>query len=314
MMRQTYIAVVVLVSTAACAHNGQVRDLEQRVAQLETQATHAATLEQRVNNLEASVHRMVEMQLSIERGMSSLASSFEEFKASLDRVMGRLERAATRRDRPAPTIRRPRPEPQEVYSVPVGSSPFRGPGDAKVTMIRAFEFACPFCERSRGTMDQLRKEYGSDLRIVYKHYIVHPGSATTPALAACAAREQNRYFDMEREIWDRGYKAGRDLGAARMEGIARRLGLDMRKFKRDMNGPACAKRVRDDQELLRKVGVRGTPAFFINGRYLSGARPLADFKQLIDEELAKADRVMQSQKLNKRDYYRHIVNTGKKGL
>jgi len=133
------------------------------------------------------------------------------------------------------------------------------------------------------------KDYEGKIKVVYKHYVVHPQVATTPALAACAAHKQGKFNEMEHEIWEKGFKANRNLGADNMEKIAGEIGLNMSKFKADMNGEECKKIVQTDQAQLAAVGARGTPAFFINGRFLSGAQPIDRFKAIIDEELKKAD-------------------------
>src|SRR5262245_15059490 len=103
----------------------------------------------------------------------------------LDKMMARLEEIEKKIDRggggrgAAPQGPQPgRPDPTAVYSVPVEGSPVKGPAAAKVTIVEAFEFACPFCYRVRGTMDELQKQYGDNLRIVHKQYVVHPQVAT----------------------------------------------------------------------------------------------------------------------------------------
>ena len=65
------------------------------------------------------------------------------------------------------------------------------------------------------------------------------------------------------------------------------MGLDLEQFKKDVVSPGVKARVDADQSQAAKLGVSGTPSFFINGRYLSGAQPFEEFKKRIDEELAK---------------------------
>ena len=111
-------------------------------------------------------------------------------------------------------------------------------------------------------------------------------------------------------LWDKGYKAKRNFSDENLDALATEAGLDMVKFKADMNG-ACPKIVQQDQRDLAKIGTRGTPAFYINGRFLSGARPIHFFKQVIDEELKKAnDRIAKGTPVEK--YYDEWVI--KKGL
>jgi len=214
----------------------------------------------------------------------------------------------------APAQRPNRPDPSAVYSVPIAGAPYVGPEDAKITVVKAFEFACPFCDRVRPTIDQLLEDYKGDVKVVYKHYIVHPQTATIPAYAACAAQQQGKYKDMYNQIWEKGFKAGRNLSKENMEKIAGELGLNMNKFKADMDSDNCKKQVQQDQAQLAKVGTRGTPAFYINGRFISGAQPVARFKAIIDEELKKVDaEVKKGTKLN--SYYAEkVLKAGKKSL
>jgi protein-disulfide isomerase len=208
----------------------------------------------------------------------------------------------------------PRPDSNKVYAVPIDGAPQKGPADAKVTIVKAYEFACPFCERVRPTMDELVKEYGNDVRIVYKHYIVHPGTATTPALAACAAHKQGKFEKMYDLIWDKGFKAGRNLSEENMATLAQEAGMDASKFKADMNGEECKQKVQQDQRELAAVGTTGTPAFYINGRFLSGARPIDQFKAIVDEELKKAKERL-AQGTSASEYYaKWVLEKGEKKL
>ena len=149
--------------------------------------------------------------------------------------------------------------------------------------------------------------------MVYKHLIVHPGSATIPAYAACAAHNQGKFDEMEEAIWAKAFSQGRNLGKERMIELAQELGLDVAKFKADVDGEACKKRVAKDQQDLRRVGARGTPAFYINGRFLSGARPIAQFKKIVDEELKKAnDRIKKGEATAKNYYEKFVLAKGEK--
>jgi protein-disulfide isomerase len=229
----------------------------------------------------------------------------------LDAILTRLDKleralqsgAGAARARPQ---RPSEPDPSKVFAVPVAGAPTKGPATAKVTIVKAFEFACPFCERVVPTLDQLRQDYGDDVRIVYQNYIVHPDAATTPALAACAANKQGKYAEMTNLIWEKGFKANRNLARDNMDKLAAEAGLDMNRYKADIDGDECKKAVQQDHSTLANFGVRGTPAFFINGRYLSGAQPIQNFKRIVDEELKKAnERIQQGTKPE--DYYAKFV-------
>jgi protein-disulfide isomerase len=217
--------------------------------------------------------------------------------------------AAARGDRP----QRPRPKPDVTYSIPVDKAPTSGPKNALVTIVWGSEFACPYCEQMRPVMDQLLEDYPKDVRIAYKNYVVHPPIATIPALAGCAAAKQGKYTAMEPLIWDKGFKANRNLSAENMETLAGEAGLNLDKFKSDMNGEECKRLIKEDQAQLAAVGVSGTPAFYINGRWLPQRSP-EGFKALIDEELKKArERVAQGTK-PERYYEEWVVAKGEKKL
>ncbi len=142
--------------------------------------------------------------------------------------------------------------------------------------------------------------------------MVHRGVADVPAQAACAAHLQGKFEPMMELLWDRAYP-NRRFDQRFMEDLADELGLDHGKFVADMSG-ACGRIVRRDQQDLAAVGVRGTPAFFINGRYLSGARPIDHFRVLIDEELALANRRLKKGGSVKRYYDTWVLKKGKKSL
>ena len=131
---------------------------------------------------------------------------------------------------------------------------------------------------------------------------MHPQTATEPALAACAAGQQGAFRAMEKGIWEKAYGKGRDFSRSNIERIARGTKINMRQFRRDRDG-ICKGIIAKDQRDLTAVGTRGTPAFYINGRFLSGAQPIGKFKTLVDEELAKAKRRIRDGKATSGNYY-----------
>jgi protein-disulfide isomerase len=217
---------------------------------------------------------------------------------------------------------RPEPDRSKTYAAPVAGAPFDGPPDAKVTMVWAYEYACPFCERARATVAELRKKYGRDLRVVYQQFVVHPRNATASAMAACAAGKQRKLARLDPLLWDKGFKARQfdtdrcweplGDGCPIVMGFARDAQLDVARFKRDL--VPCLDEINQIKGELEKIGVRATPSFFINGRYFSGAQPIEHFVKLIDEELAKAnDRIAQG--ASKARYYEeHVLGQGLKSL
>jgi len=154
---------------------------------------------------------------------------------------------------PAVSARAParaEPDRAKTYAMPVDGDATEGPADAKVTLVKAYDYACPFCEKVRDTMDDLRKKYGNDLRVVYKQFVVHPQIATAPALAFCAAAKQRKFREMDALLWDKGFKVRQfdkdataegggqaqrcwesAAGCPVVLGFAQELGLNLDQFK-----------------------------------------------------------------------------------
>jgi protein-disulfide isomerase len=189
-----------------------------------------------------------------------------------------------------------------------------GPPGAAVTIIKAFDFACPFCQRVAPTIDELVKDYRGKVRVVYLNMVVHP-EAKPAHLASCAAAKQGKYKQFKAAFWDRGYGqyvASKDpemLGEDHIVSIAYDLGLDTARLKADMASPACADQVKRDMDELARFHVNATPTFFINGKQISGALPKDRFKELIDEQLA----IVQRSGVPAASYYAKVViGTGEK--
>jgi protein-disulfide isomerase len=242
---------------------------------------------------------------------SGVEAKLDDINSRLERIEGLVKQGAGAQ-RPMPQ-RPPGPDPAKVYAVPVEGSPAKGSPNAKVTVVEAFEYACPFCERARPTMDEVVKTYGDDVRVVYKHYIVHPTVATIPSQAVCAAHKQGKFAEMDNLIWEKGFKANRNLSQENMEALAQELKLDMTRFKADMAGE-CEKLVQKDHQELAQVGVTGTPGFFINGRFIRGAQPFPAFKTVIDEELKKANERIEKGTPADKYYQEWVVGKGEKKI
>jgi len=204
------------------------------------------------------------------------------------------------------------PDPTAVYAVPIERDPYSGQEQANVTMVEAFEFACPYCAEAWPTMKQLLKDSPDDLKVVYKYYVVHQ-QAVLPGLSACAAQAQGKFSEMTQLIWDKGFGAG-DLGAPRMEMLAGEVGLDIDRYRKDIEGDACKEWLKRDYVQLNGLGVNGTPVFYINGRYVSGAQPISVFKRFIDEELAKANKAIGAGTPVESYYQKAVLDAGKPKL
>jgi protein-disulfide isomerase len=163
--------------------------------------------------------------------------------------------------------------------------------------------------RVSSTVEDLKKEYGDDLRVVWKQFVVHP-QARDAALAACAAGLQGKYLDYERAIWARGWPDGhmKDISMTTLVDIATdpAIGLDVGRWKGEQAGDKCKTQIDTEMAELAAVGTHGTPSFYINGRYVSGAVPIDNFKAVIDAEMAKAAAAIKAG-TKAQDYYQTAV-------
>lgn len=213
---------------------------------------------------------------------------------------------------PGPGAYRPHEfDPGAVYAVGVAGAPSVGPRNAPITLVRSYEFACPYCYRSKDTVDQLLQDYKGKIKVVYRNFVVHP-QARLAAQATCAAQRQGHFEKMRQLLWSQGYENNRDFSASNIDAIARQAGLDMKRFEKDLNGD-CVDVVRRDQAELTALGQTGTPTFWINGRTLVGARPIDDFKTLIDSELALYKSRIGKHGTTRANYYKKwVLAPGKK--
>jgi protein-disulfide isomerase len=200
-----------------------------------------------------------------------------------------------------------KPDPAATYKATLDDAVTKGNAEALVTLIEWSDFQCPYCSRVTPTMKELEKTYGDDLRIAFKHNPLgfHP-RAKPAALAAEAAGKQGKFWEMH----DRLFENQKDLSDENFVKWAGELGLDVEQFKKDLADPALDKKVMAQQAQGATLGARGTPAFFVNGRFLSGAQPVENFKKLIDEEKAKAEKLVAAG-TPKAQVYDKVIANGK---
>ena len=176
--------------------------------------------------------------------------------------------------------------PDVIYPVPVADSPQRGPATAPVTVVEFADFECGFCARGNETVEKLRKRYGDKLRVVYKHFpLSFHGNAFMAARGALAAAAEGKFW----EFHDRLYATKAKFDEASLLEIAKAVGLNPKKFKQRLHSDEFDAKIVADQELGHTLGIRGTPAYFVNGRALDGAVPELEFRLTIQEELERAE-------------------------
>ncbi len=130
-------------------------------------------------------------------------------------------------------------------------------------------------------LEQLLKKYPAGVKVVYKNFPIRSHKyAFKAAIAALAAEHQEKFW----EFHDALYKNYNRLNDQKIQEIVRRLGLDEAKFNEQKKNPVIAARIRQDYEEGIRLGIRGTPTVFINGKKLRD-RSMKNMEAVVEEEL-----------------------------
>jgi protein-disulfide isomerase len=168
----------------------------------------------------------------------------------------------------------------------VDDDTLKGSEDAPVTIIEFSDYECPFCARFfDATLAQIDEVYikTGKVKMVFRDFpLSFHKKAQKAAEAAECAGEQDKYWEMHDILFGTG-----ELDVPSLKQHAATIGLDTETFNTCLASNAMAGEVNKDFKDGRAAGVRGTPAFYINGRELVGAQPFGAFKEIIEEELAK---------------------------
>jgi len=176
-------------------------------------------------------------------------------------------------------------------SMSVEGAPSIGAETAKLTLVEFSDFQCPYCGRHvTNTYPDLKQQYieTGKMKYVFRDFpLSNHKLAPKAAEAAHCAGEQDKFWEMHDRLWENAGK----LQPADLKEHAVALGLDPGAFGQCLDSGRYAAVVGRDTAAGAQLGVSGTPAFFINGRPLTGAQPFEAFAQVIEEELALARRV-----------------------
>jgi len=234
----------------------------------------------------------------IERELAGIRSDLQSLRTQLGR--------GTAPARP----QAPAPDPSKVYAVDTTNAPSIGPATAPVTIVMAYEYACPWCNKQRQAFAQIREAYGDEIRFVYRPFVVHD-PANDASLAACAADRQGHFAEVNDALWSNVFDK-RAFDRASVETAAAGVaGVDRARLRADMDGE-CRSWVESQRAALLELGVYATPQVWVNGRPVPGGyKPLEAMKPLLDEELARAKQRI-AEGTPAKDYYAEWVV--KKGL
>jgi len=165
--------------------------------------------------------------------------------------------------------------------------PSLGPAAAKVTIVEFSDYQCPYCRQAEPIVQQVLREYPGQVRLVFRHFpleAIHPLARGASEAAHCAAEQGNFW-----QFHERLFAARQGLEAPSLLRYAEGAGLDLGDFRACLAARRGAAQVDADLAEGRRAGVNSTPTFFVNGRRLQGALPIAEFRRIIEAELRAAE-------------------------
>ncbi|MBI3782136.1 MAG: DsbA family protein [Deltaproteobacteria bacterium] len=167
---------------------------------------------------------------------------------------------------------------------------FKGPKDAKVTIVEYSDYQCPYCSRGYNTIEkEVLKEYGDKVKFYYKNLPLsfHPYAEPAAIAAECASMQKEAAFW---KVYSFFFENQKDMNPQNVKEKAleqlKGTGVDEAKFNDCFDNKKSLERIKADSAEAQALGISGTPGFIINGRALKGAYPFPQFKTIIDDELA----------------------------
>ena len=163
--------------------------------------------------------------------------------------------------------------------------PAYGPEDAKVLVIIFADYKCPACRRASQATHQIAAEFPGDVRMEFwNHPLASHRNADLAAAAGIAAQQQGKFWEMHDILFE---NSKHDM--ATLEQHAQDLGLDLEKFRSDMNDPAVKERIRKEGELTEALGAPNTPSYLVNGKAYMGWGSWRSLKGKVERELKAID-------------------------
>jgi protein-disulfide isomerase len=171
----------------------------------------------------------------------------------------------------------------DPVAIPIQGAPSKGPAGARITLVEFSDFECPYCSKAAAKVEAILKAYPKDVRLVYKQFPLpsHP-HAKMAAVAALAAQAQGKFWPMH----DKLFAQYNSLSPEAIATMASALGLDVTRFRQDMQSAQIKQTVEQDVADGDKLIVDSTPTFFINGKKYNGTLEMMVLKPILDAELA----------------------------
>ncbi len=176
-------------------------------------------------------------------------------------------------------------DPNRIYSVTTMNAPVKGPEDAPVTLIEYTDYQCHFCMKVQPTIKELLMLYPDKIRFVtMNNPLSFHENAFPAALAARAAGKQEKFWEMHELLFENSGS----LEEGVLLDFAMQLDLNIDQFNVDRQDEGLKEEIMEEQKQAVQNGATGTPAFFINGKKVSGAKPLESFIETVDDAIKRA--------------------------
>lgn len=173
---------------------------------------------------------------------------------------------------------------QPRIEVEKGNLPLKGSEKGKITIVEFSDFQCPYCKRGSDTMKEVMKKYSGKVQYYFRDYpLSFHDRAKQAANAARCASDQGKFWEFHDEVFANQSKLSDDDLVA----VGKKLKLDMAKYEPCVKEVQKMADVETDTRAGENAGVSGTPAYFINGIFLSGALPMKKFEEVIEQELKR---------------------------
>jgi protein-disulfide isomerase len=157
-----------------------------------------------------------------------------------------------------------------------------GPKTARVTLVEFADYECPYCQKVAADVKKLKADFGDKVSFSYKDFPLPMHSrAEKAAEAARCASKQNKFWEFHDEIFH-----SKELDVDQLKAQARALKLDSDQFDKCLDSGEEAAAVEHDRKEGLRLGISGTPSFFVNGHYLSGALDYATLRQVVEQQLS----------------------------
>jgi protein-disulfide isomerase len=172
----------------------------------------------------------------------------------------------------------------EPKKIDVSEAPMKGNAAAKVTLVEFADYECPHCKRLQPVLRQIVDEFHNDVKVYFKNYpLPQHTNARLAAEAAVAANKQGKFWVFQDKLWDKQD----ELSPAEIEKLAKESGLDLAKFRADLDSAAVKDRVQKDRLDGQALGLQATPTLYIDGREYTDPKDTESLREWIKEELGR---------------------------